>query len=315
MPNDALPDSERLAFDEYLQELAETWYDSDPTKSFRHAAFQQIVPDPLADAQVIELTRIDRPGGDLEIDGWHSDEAGETILLFQSLGGEGKAPEGKVSKFWNSPDELLRPERVAALKNPALDELASEFLRHIEDGFNVRMVFASRAGYAPAAEAFADPKRRGDRTFELPDGRRITTQCTLELRDYESIARSFNEVRAGFRSTRSTVDLDLGPWEYEVAAQGERSLRATMKASEVIRVFRMEGMGFRLFSLNPRGPLANAKVNRNIANTLATPIGRRRFHLLNNGLCATCDDFTPLSDHKVRVENLQIVNGCQTTVT
>ena len=75
-------------------------------------------------------------------------------------------------------------------------------------------------------------------------------------------------------------------------------------------------MGFRLFSLNPRGPIANAKVNKNIATTLDTAQGRRTFHLLNNGVCATCDSFTMDENPKrVRVKNFQIVNGCQTTVT
>lgn len=73
-------------------------------------------------------------------------------------------------------------------------------------------------------------------------------------------------------------------------------------------------MRFRLFSLNPRGPLASAKVNKNIARTLDTPEGRRTFHLLNNGLCATCDSFT-LERQRLVIENFQIVNGCQTTVT
>ena len=307
--------SERAAFDEYLLELAATWYDQDLTKAFRHAAFQQVVPDPLADAQVIELTRIDRPGGDLEVDGWHVDEAGEGILLFQSLGGEGKAAEGKLAKFWDAPDEILRPERVQALHNPALEELSKELLRRLSDGFDLRLVFASRGGFQPAAELFAQPKVHGDRSFDLPDGSRITCRCTLELRSFDSIGKAFNDVRAGFRTSRTTVELEVGNWQYEVDTQGERSMRATVKASEIVRVFRLPGMGFRLFSLNPRGPLANAKVNKNIATTLETPVGRKRFHLLNNGLCATCDEFNPLSPGVFKVENLQIVNGCQTTVT
>ena len=73
--------------------------------------------------------------------------------------------------------------------------------------------------------------------------------------------------------------------------------------------------GYKLFDLNPRGPIANAKVNRNISKTLDTLEGRSDFHLLNNGMCATCDGFELNEDGSVSVTNFQIVNGCQTTVT
>ena len=56
------------SFRDYVSELADTWYEKDEAKAFRHAAFQQVTPDPLlSDTQVIELTAIDK-SGDLEID-------------------------------------------------------------------------------------------------------------------------------------------------------------------------------------------------------------------------------------------------------
>ena len=57
-------------FDEYLKELAHTWYERDEAKAFRHAAFQILAPDPtLSCEQIIEMTAIDQ-SGDLEVDGW-----------------------------------------------------------------------------------------------------------------------------------------------------------------------------------------------------------------------------------------------------
>ena len=101
---------------------------------------------------------------------------------------------------------------------------------------------------------------------------------------------------------------------YPIEKEGLHSLRATIRAKEIVRIFRLPGMGFRLFSLNPRGPIANAKVNKNIAETLGTSEGRKAFHLLNNGLCATCEDFS-VENGRLTAKNFQIVNGCQTTVT
>jgi len=61
---------------DHVAELADTWYEGDETRAFRHAAFQRVAPDPLlTDPQIIELTAIDR-SGDLEVDGWFVDETG-----------------------------------------------------------------------------------------------------------------------------------------------------------------------------------------------------------------------------------------------
>ena len=56
------------------------------------------------------------------------------------------------------------------------------------------------------------------------------------------------------------------------------------------------------------------KVNNSIKRTLNDEIDRRRFHLLNNGITAICDGWR-LEDHRLYVQNFQIINGCQTTVT
>jgi len=303
------------AFQDQVAELAETWYERDETKAFRHAAFQQIAPDPLlSDPQIIELTAIDKTG-DLEVDGWFVDDTGESVLLFQSAGGEDKVAEGKVTKFWESPDQLLDPGRLAATRNESLRELSARLEERLREGYDIRLAFASRGGFARAAIEFAKTKIRADRPFALADGTRVTCRCSLDLYDERDIALKFDEYRAGFRELPTDVELTVEEGlSYPVTVDGLQSIRTTIRASELVRVFRMPGMRFRLFSLNPRGPLASAKVNKNIARTLDSPDGRRTFHLLNNGLCATCDSFR-IEGERLIIQNFQIVNGCQTTVT
>ncbi len=281
----------------------------------RHAAFQQTAPDPsLSDTQVIELTAIDKPG-DLEIDGWFDDDTAEVFLLFQAVGGENRVDEASLTKFWESPQEVLNPERIAATHNQSVRELSKSLEARLKEEYDLRMVFAAKGGFTPSAKQFARSRARTERPISLSDGTRITCRCTLELFDEKDIAKKFDDYRSGFRGTSTDVQITLEEsLGYTVGKDGLRSLRATVRASEVVRVFRMPGMRFRLFSLNPRGPLANAKVNKNISETLSTPDGRDIFHLLNNGLCATCDDFS-LENWNLRVKNFQIVNGCQTTVT
>lgn len=304
------------AFHDHVAELAETWYEKDEPKAFRHAAFQMAVPDPnIADTQVIELTAIDKTG-DLEIDGWFVDDTDESILLFQSQGGKGRANEAKVAKFWEAPQELLDPERVAASPNQSVKELSKQLDGLLRSEYSIRLVFASRGGFEPAAKGFARPKSRSERVFTLGDSTEVICNCSLELLTEHDLAQKFEDYRSGFRGGGDT-DVELALEQtmmHEVGTDGLKSLRATVRASEIVRIFKTPSIGYRLFSLNPRGPLANAKVNKNIERTLDSEKGRREFHLLNNGLCATCDDFH-LEEGTLKIKNFLIVNGCQTTVT
>lgn len=302
------------AFREHLEELAATWYDGDEAKAFRHAAFQQIIDPNMADAQVIEATAIDQ-SGDLEIDGWFVDDTSETIILYQSAGGEGKALEAKVAKFWESPLEVLNPERIKGSPNESIKNVAQDLDHAIKNSYSVRLIFASRGGFAPAANRFARSKASSERIAKLTDSSSATFPCSLELLDEGDIAKKFEEYRAGFVGDSPDVILTLEPESnYVVEREGQKSLRATVAAAEVVKVFRSPGMGFRLFQTNPRGPLANARVNKRISATLDDPVRRKTFHLLNNGICAICDDFETSGD-QVKASNFQIVNGCQTTVT
>ena len=302
-------------FREQIDELAETLYEGVVEQAFRHVAFQQTSPDPaLSDQQVIELTAIDKPG-DLEIDGYYDDATAEEFFLFQSWGGSTNVGEGKVAKFWGAPEEILNPQRVANTPNESVRELSKVFEDKLREGYSVRMVFASKGGFSSSASQFASSKSRIERTITLSDGTRATVSCSLQLVDEEGLSKLFDDYMAGRRLESYEVTFTLADnMKYSSAKDGLQFLRATISAKELVDIFRRPGMGFRLFMLNPRGPLANAKVNKNIASTLSTKRGRSIFHLLNNGICATCEDFGLVAGG-LTAKNFQIVNGCQTTVT
>lgn len=308
------------AFREHVSELAATWYEEDEAKAFRHAAFQLTLPDPnVADAQIIELTAIDK-SGDLEIDGYFVDDQDESVLLFQSQGSGSRADEGKVAKFWMAPEEILNALRVESGRNQSVKELSQvldERLRpRDEDGYTLRLVFAAKSGFEQAAVQFAQPRRQSERTLTLRNGDVVNTSCILELLSERELAQQFEDFRAGFRSMAdTTVELTVNEsMQYPVEGDQLKSLRITVRTSEIVRLFKNPELGYHLFSLNPRGPLANAKVNKRMERTLNSESGRKQFHLLNNGLCATCDDYT-MEGNSLKITNLQIVNGCQTTVT
>ena len=227
---------------------------------------------------------------------------------------ETQVAEDKVAKFWEAPEELLSSQRVSSSPNQSVRELSEQLDARLAEEYSISMVFASRAGFAPAANLFAESRKSRERALTLLSGLEQVCRCTFELLDLDDVAEAFNNFRAGFRTERTDVELRInGDWTYVVEQSGPRSIRATVPASEIVRVF--DDNRYKLFDLNPRGPIANAKVNRNISNTLDTLEGRSHFHLLNNGMCATCDDFEINENGNVSVTNFQIVNGCQTTVT
>ena len=301
-------------FREHVSELTETWYDGDSRKAFRHAAFQQIAPDPsLSDEQIIEMTAIDK-SGDLEVDGWIVDDTSEQFVLFQAVGGDSKVDEASVGKFWLSAEAILDPTRVSETRNQSVREVSDDLTSKLKEDYSLTLVFAAKAGFEPAATRFAKSKGEVERNLKLSDGSTVVCRCSLKLVDEKEVAARFDDYKAGFSGDSPNVRLKIREdWKYVVENRDTKSVRVTVPAQEIVRVFKEEG--FKLFSLNPRGPIANAKVNKNIEKTLRSPDGRKAFHLLNNGLCATCDNFAFVDSTSLEAENFQIVNGCQTTVT
>ena len=302
-------------FDEHLREIADNLYEGDDLKAFRHTAFQILAPDRrLSDEAVIEWTAIDQ-SGDLEIDGWFPDEESGTLFLFQSVGGKNKVDMSKVTKFWEAPIELLNPQAVANSNNASVRELSGELDAKLAEEYNLSMIFVAKNGFVPSARIFADARREGERQLKSLSGDTLSCRCSFQLLDQTHVANTFYDLRSGYNTTQTNVELQLnGDWTYEVNQSGPRSIRATVPATELVRVFKKDK--FKLFALNPRGPLATAKVNKNIRKTLETPEGRSRFHLLNNGMCATCNDFRlNRQNGSLAIKGFQIVNGCQTTYT
>ena len=309
------PGSEALRrFRDHVSELTETWYDGDASGAFRHAAFQQIAPDPsLSDEQVVEMTAIDK-SGDLEVDGWVVDDTSEEFVLFQAVGGDNKVNEASVAKFWLSPEEVLNPDRVAGTNNQSVRELSDELTSRLKEDYSLALAFAARSGFESAATKLAESKRGIERALRLNDGSEVVCRCSLRLVNKKELAARFDDYSAGFRGDSPNVRLKIRKdWQYVVQSDDAESVRVTVPAKEVVRVFKEAG--FRLFTLNPRGPIANAKVNKRIAETLRSPERRKTFHLLNNGLCGTCDSFAFEDPNTLTAKNFQIVNGCQTTVT
>lgn len=299
---------------EHLQELEQTWYEGDKNKAFRHAAFQITTNFALSDSQVIELTGIDGPG-DLEIDGWYVDEDRQAVILFQSKGGRTRVNEAAVTKFWMAPENLLDDKRVQSTERQSIGDLSQRVDAALRQEFTIELVLAANAGFTEGAKKFAQSRAEADRSLPLLDNSRITSKCSLLLLEFGELEKYWEDYKARPTGKKIVVDIATrAEWIYEIGEPNPHSVHLTIPASEIVRIFRHQDIGYRLFASNPRGPLANAKVNKSIENAISTEGGRRNFHLLNNGLCATCETFE-VREESLHIEDLQIVNGCQTTVT
>ncbi len=101
-------------------------------------------------------------------------------------------------------------------------------------------------------------------------------------------------------------------------SHGLKGIICTTMASEIARIVNADTKGF-IFDLNIRRYLGNlGSVNKDIQETCSDDVNGYLFWFLNNGITIVCDKLDPITDPddpKVKLENMQIVNGCQTSVS
>jgi len=99
-------------------------------------------------------------------------------------------------------------------------------------------------------------------------------------------------------------------------SHGLKGIICTTTAKEVARIVNEDDKGF-IFDLNVRKYLGNlGTVNKDIKETCSDEDTSHLFWFLNNGVTIVCDKVDPVTDPDnphLKIENLQIVNGCQTS--
>lgn len=155
------------------------------------------------------------------------------------------------------------------------------------------------------------------RVAELPDEKAGGHKTSYELWDFERIFRSETSGRA-----REDIEIDLTEIQKEgipclPAYTGQDSLKSyllVMPGQAMADLYRDHGE--RLLEQNVRTFLQfRGKVNKGMGNTINNE--PEMFFSYNNGLCATAEQVeTDKADTKLlKVKNLQIVNGGQTTAS
>ncbi|TWI03265.1 AIPR protein [Flavobacterium tiangeerense] len=101
-------------------------------------------------------------------------------------------------------------------------------------------------------------------------------------------------------------------------SKGLKGIICSATASEIAQIVNTDVNGF-VFDLNIRKYLGKlGGVNKDILNTCTNSNLSPLFWFLNNGVTIICDKVDPVTDPddpKVKIENMQIVNGCQTATS
>lgn len=136
--------------------------------------------------------------------------------------------------------------------------------------------------------------------LRIIDGKQLTKFC-------KELANSF-EVQLDIK--------DIFPLSVDSKADVKKAYAFTCSAPEFLKILRKEDGLLRrsLFNDNVRDYLGNqGTINKEIEDTvLSSP---EMFLLCNNGITIVCAGFEQIRDKLVKIENPQIVNGCQTSST
>lgn len=181
---------------------------------------------------------------------------------------------------------------------------------------NIHVNFIAKSDASSISQEFKDEQRRleteyGDGVYESFTLNALGIEELTELsKARDRRIRSVNaELKIRYdRNTSSVIDY---------FSQGLKGAVCTIPAAEIAKLVNKNPEGA-VFDANIRQYLGARKaVNKDIRTT-ATGEESFEFWFLNNGITIVCDKFDVVRDPdtpKVIIENLQIVNGCQTAST
>ncbi|NEQ29772.1 MAG: AIPR family protein [Leptolyngbya sp. SIO4C5] len=249
-------------------------------------------------------------GGDFGVDAMHiSDEYdGEfTVSLFQAkyknnLEGNANFPEAGIESLINAIQYLFDP-------TAKLEHINQRLLVKVEEARSL-----IRDGYIPQVRALAcnNGLKWNAAAQEAIERAGFGEQVTWEHVNHErlvNILQAAKPVNDTLQLAGKAIveDMDFS-----------RVLVGRISVSEIAAL--IERHGERLLERNIRRylDLRGNRVNEGIRHTL-TSNEKNNFYFYNNGVTLTCDSFSynalQEGNYRVRVENLQIINGDQTCLT
>lgn len=276
----------------------------------------------LSDDEIIEAV-IDQ-GGDCAIDAFYIDEESSenrpVVHLFnfkhkRSEKDKNEAfPTGEIQKMFKHVSDLFvetyDPLSPPTYVNKLLNEKMKHYIALTETGEKIpkfKLIFCSNAGL---------PNRHGLEAIDefLKQHKKPGENFSIEALGVSEVARLIQEEKP---SVSASIKLD-GP--YMITDEQESSARVLIGRLPSVDLAELrETCGKELFDKNIREfiGITTKNVNRDIADS-AKGSNAPNFYLLNNGITIVCKKFAASPGRyspTVKLEEMQIVNGGQTTNT
>ena len=239
------------------------------------------------------------------------DKEGEILILQTKYHNDSRAKgvkKNELVKLFSGVDWLLEGNLSRIDLNPNFRAKAEEFrASYINfDYAKIRIIYCAIVNNGPSKEERDEIERFQNKLNERGAPFTIETFILSDLNNLliSNIHRKFN------------INIDLKflgkPYSYEKPDSYSRAIVGTVKGSELVEIYKKNG--YRIFDINIRNFLGNVKINQGITKTATSANDSHNFWFYNNGVTIICDTFSfrSLEDTIVRLENAQIINGCQT---
>lgn len=185
----------------------------------------------------------------------------------------------------------------------------TELLRKLSSNPNIFIYYVT-TGAKPSDTIFSDIIETEKKKYI--DGDMFYNNVTIELVGGKDLVNISRELENNYSIDLTTKDII--PLIVEGNEKIKKSYIFTCSAKEFLKVLKKEDGNLRrsLFNDNVRDYLGNkGSVNSEIETTIRQK--PEMFLLCNNGITIVSSDFIQIKDKLVRIDNPQIVNGCQTS--
>ncbi|MBU5362748.1 AIPR family protein [Enterococcus raffinosus] len=236
-------------------------------------------------------------------------EASESVIkvvLFQSkyvrdLEKDSNFPSNSIEKSINSIKTIFDPSKSMAL-NDNSKAVVDEIRSFLDEGYIPDITFVNLNNGL---------RWKGEGDDFINNAFSNSSQICFEHYNHDDILRSSNKHK------KISTQLDLNG----VALREDFNYKSVIVGKiDVMQVYRLvEEFGDTLLEKNIRNYLGKNKVNDAIRTTLLDEEKNTNFFFYNNGITITCEKFTgnylAEKDWKLKIDDLQIINGGQTCKT
>ncbi len=277
-----------------------------PAKAFGPWSLMLLEDIPLEDA----INSFVDGGGDKGIDLIYVPDNPGTLTILQT------------KKYQNTEKNLSKNDIVLGLNgirwllhgniddktvNPAFRAKANEFRAALTTSFPTVEVYFITTGQQPADNGIAEIE-----LFLEEVNSPSEKVFSVSVIDVNELLSRFRKSLQDTSPNEITLELSK-PGHFEHDTGDLRAIVGSVSGKTVAELF--EKFGNAIFEANVRNFLGNVRINRQIEETAKNPEQAFRFWFYNNGISMICSQLSFRSQtdtSKVRLENAQIVNGCQT---